>query len=207
VCGGPTCRFSEPRSVDRAPGSDWPELFDAVGADADISVVEVDGRVAMAGDEADLVADLEAVGRARNAEPSVLVGGALVGGGGLVPHQRRARVEGERLEAGVDDGAVLREQLEEYFRKMQGNHLVLCPDVSISLHYEDLANNKHVSDVVIRSLYQMGSPPKWVYEDERREKIYFDGGSGTLSFEDNNNPDHGFYNIWKMRGVIPNSGR
>jgi hypothetical protein len=64
-----------------------------------------------------------------------------------------------------------------------------------------------VSDVVIRSLYQMGSPPKWVYEDERREKIYFDGGSGTLSFEDNNNPDHGFYNIWKMRGVIPNSGR
>jgi hypothetical protein len=98
-------------------------------------------------------------------------------------------------------------ELVEYFRKMQGTHLVLCPDVSISLHYEDLANNKHVSDVVIRSLYQMVSPPKWVYEDERREKIYFDGGSGTLSFEDNNNPDQGFYNIWKMRGVIPNSGR
>ena len=37
----------------------------------------------------------------------MLVGGALVGGGGLVAHERRARVEGERLEAGVDDCAVL----------------------------------------------------------------------------------------------------
>jgi hypothetical protein len=54
-------------------------------ADADIPVVEVDGRVAMAGDEADLVADLEAVGGARDAEAAVLVGGALVGGGGLIP--------------------------------------------------------------------------------------------------------------------------
>jgi hypothetical protein len=36
----------------------------------------------------------------------LLVGGALVGGGGLVADQRRARVEGKRLEAGVEDGAV-----------------------------------------------------------------------------------------------------
>jgi hypothetical protein len=51
-------------------------------ADADIPVVEVDGRVAMAGDEADLVADVGPVGGARDAEPAVLVGGALAGGGG-----------------------------------------------------------------------------------------------------------------------------
>jgi hypothetical protein len=69
-------------------------LFDAVVADADIPVVEVDGRVAMAGHEADLVADPETVGGARNAEAAVL-GGALVGGGGLVADERRARVEGE----------------------------------------------------------------------------------------------------------------
>ena len=61
----------------------------------------------MAGDEADLVAEPEAVGGARDAEPSVLVGGALVGGGGLVADERRAGVEGERLQAGVDDRAVL----------------------------------------------------------------------------------------------------
>jgi hypothetical protein len=40
-------------------------------------------------------------------KPAVLVGGALVGGGGLVTDERRARVEGERLQAGVNDGAVV----------------------------------------------------------------------------------------------------
>jgi hypothetical protein len=83
-------------SIHRAAGGDWPELLDAVAADADVPVVEVDGRVAMAGDEADLVADLEAVGGARDAEAAVLVGGALVGGGGLVADERRTRAEGER---------------------------------------------------------------------------------------------------------------
>jgi hypothetical protein len=40
------------------------ELLDAVAADADIPVVEVDGRVAVAGDEADLVAEARSsVGR------------------------------------------------------------------------------------------------------------------------------------------------
>jgi hypothetical protein len=43
----------------------------------------------VAGDEADLVADLQPVGGARDVEPAVLVGGALVGGGGLVPDERR----------------------------------------------------------------------------------------------------------------------
>ena len=37
----------------------------------------------------------------------MFVGGALVGRGGLVADQRRTGIEGERLEAGVDDGAVL----------------------------------------------------------------------------------------------------
>jgi hypothetical protein len=41
------------------------------------------------------------------AEPAVLVGGALAGRGGLVADQRRARIEGERLEAGIGDGAVI----------------------------------------------------------------------------------------------------
>src|SRR6266446_5338427 len=95
------------RSIHRTAGGDGPELLDAVVADADIPVVEVDGRVAMAGDEADLVAEGEAVGGGRDREPAVLVGGALVGRGGLVADERRAGVESERLEAGVDDRAVL----------------------------------------------------------------------------------------------------
>src|SRR6266851_1119912 len=69
--------------------------------------VEVDGGVAVAGDQADLVAEREAVGGGGDGEPAVFVGGALVGRGGLVANDGRARIEGQRLEAGVDDGAVL----------------------------------------------------------------------------------------------------
>jgi len=36
----------------------------------------------------------------------VLVRGALVGRGGLVADERRAGIEGERIEAGVDDRTV-----------------------------------------------------------------------------------------------------
>jgi hypothetical protein len=42
-------------------------LLDAVAADADVPVVEVDGRVAMAGDQADLVAEPEAFAAADRA--------------------------------------------------------------------------------------------------------------------------------------------
>jgi len=44
----------------------------------------------MAGDKADLVAEAEAVGGAGDAEVAVLVGDALVGGGGFVADERRA---------------------------------------------------------------------------------------------------------------------
>src|SRR5882724_10945364 len=94
-------------STHGAPGGDRPELLDAVGADADVPVVEVDGRVAVAGAQADLVAEPQPVGGRRDSEAAVLVGGALVGGGGLVADQWRAGVEGQCLQAGVDDRAVL----------------------------------------------------------------------------------------------------
>jgi hypothetical protein len=45
--------------------------------------------------------------RARNAEPAVLVGGALIAGGGLITDEGRPGIEGERLEARIDDGTVL----------------------------------------------------------------------------------------------------
>ncbi len=79
-----TCSAPVSTSINSAAGGDRPELLDAVGADADIPVVEVDGRVAVAGNQADLVAEPESVGGGRGGEPAVLVGGALVGRGGLV---------------------------------------------------------------------------------------------------------------------------
>ena len=63
----------------------------------------VDGRVAVAGDQTELVAEREAVGGGCDGEAAVLVEVAVVGGGGLVADKRRTGIEGERLEAGVDD--------------------------------------------------------------------------------------------------------
>jgi hypothetical protein len=51
--------------------------------------VEVDRPLAMAGDQAELVAETEPVGGRGDGEPSVLVGGALIGGGGLISDERR----------------------------------------------------------------------------------------------------------------------
>jgi hypothetical protein len=56
-------------------------LPDAVATDTDIPVVEVDGRVAMAGDQPDLVAEPEPVGGGRDREAAMLVGGALIRAG------------------------------------------------------------------------------------------------------------------------------
>ena len=67
---GPSCgSISTP-----PPRGHRPQLFDEAVADAYIPVVEVDGGVAMAGDEADLV-PAEAVGGARNAEGAAVAGG------------------------------------------------------------------------------------------------------------------------------------
>jgi len=101
-------RHAAAASVSKPPScGDRPDLLDAVAADTDVPVVEIDGRVAMAGDQPDLVAEPEPIGGGRNGEPSMLVGAALVGRGGLVADERWPRIEGGRLQAGIDDRTVL----------------------------------------------------------------------------------------------------
>src|SRR5260370_21668502 len=89
--------------IHRPSRRDRPDAFDAVLPDADIPVVEVDGRVAMAGDELYLVAELQAIGGGGDAEPARLVGGALLGRGPLRPPRRRALVPGGPPGARRDD--------------------------------------------------------------------------------------------------------
>ena len=62
----------------RAAGGDRPDLLDPVAAHGDIPVVEADGWVAMAGDQADLVPEPEPVG-----------GAVATGAVGLAAHQSR----------------------------------------------------------------------------------------------------------------------
>ena len=54
------------QSINRAAGGDRPDLLDAVAALTDIAVVKVDGRVAMAGDQPDLVVETEPIGGGRD---------------------------------------------------------------------------------------------------------------------------------------------
>jgi hypothetical protein len=64
--GTPASGYGEATSIlHRTAGGDRPELLDAVVADADVPVVKVDGRVAVARDQADLVAETEPVGGGR----------------------------------------------------------------------------------------------------------------------------------------------
>src|SRR5262245_25028831 len=51
-----SCRHA---SGERAPARHGPDALDPLAADADVPIVQVDRRVAMAGDEADLFADVE----------------------------------------------------------------------------------------------------------------------------------------------------
>ena len=85
----PTKSFT---SIHRPPCGDRPDLLDAVATHADIPVVEIDGRVAVAGDQSDLVAEPEPIGGGRDGEPAVLVRGALIGRRGLVANQRRGGI-------------------------------------------------------------------------------------------------------------------
>src|SRR5438067_2552066 len=93
--------------IHRAAGGDRPNRGDAIAADPDIPVVEVDGRVAMARHKLDLVAELQPVRRGLDRETAVLVRSALINGGGFVPHIRRPGIESERLQARIDNRAVL----------------------------------------------------------------------------------------------------
>src|SRR3954452_22154256 len=105
---GPLSRLNprpEPALIHCAPRRNRPDALDPVAANADIPVVKVDGRVAMTGHEAHLVAELQAVSRATDRQPAVLVGGALVGRGRLVPHGRRPGIERQGLQPGIDDRA------------------------------------------------------------------------------------------------------
>src|SRR5579875_3905625 len=105
--GGAACGGAVSRLVSAAAGGNRPQRLDAIAADADIPVVKIDGRVAMPRQQPDLVADPEPVGGGGDRDPAMFVRGALIEGSGLVPDQRRPRIESKRLQSGIDNGALL----------------------------------------------------------------------------------------------------
>src|ERR1700722_16951430 len=85
---------------------DWPQALDARSPNADVPVVTVDGRVAMAGLEPELLAEARRLPSPSDDELSMLVGGACICHTWPIPHDRGTTIERQRLEACVDDRKV-----------------------------------------------------------------------------------------------------
>ncbi len=91
--------FSQLKSLPRA--ADRPHNLDPIAAVADIPVVQVAGRVAMAGNHAHALVCPKLPRRV--VELAVLVGKPFAGDALQVVHDRQPAVDGEGLEAGVGD--------------------------------------------------------------------------------------------------------
>src|SRR6202022_1532392 len=75
-------------------------------ANPDIPIMQIDGRVAMAGNEPDLLAHRQRLGIARQLESTGLVGHAGDPASGPAVHPWRAALRAVGLEPGIHDGAV-----------------------------------------------------------------------------------------------------
>src|SRR5881394_528446 len=114
IASPPTCSVRTPRAlvtatssffaffnlVQRSPGGDRPQRFDHAAAHANIPVVEVDGGIAVPGDELQLFAQR---GQRPALDPAVLVGSLGIAKSLAPPDARHARVDARGLEACVDD--------------------------------------------------------------------------------------------------------
>ncbi len=87
------------------------------------------------------------------------------------------------------------DKMYELFKNSIKKNTSINPDISIAINYSNQSGAKHSVTETIRSLYQVIVPPHWIFENEHRETLFFDGGLGVLSFEDKENPDEGFYNL------------
>src|SRR5208282_6883846 len=93
------------RSVAGAAG-DGPDRLDPLAAIADIPVVEVDGWIAMAGDEAQLLADGERAIALSEPQHAVLVGRAHVFRVLATQEPRHAGIDAHGLEARIEHRAL-----------------------------------------------------------------------------------------------------
>src|SRR4051812_21263773 len=91
------------RSIERAARTDRPESLDDTLPHADVPVVEIHRRVAVAGHEKQLLAQLRRLGTARDFDPAVLIRCPGIDEARLFPDQGHAGVDARGLEPGVYD--------------------------------------------------------------------------------------------------------
>src|SRR3970282_1763412 len=96
-----------PSSPDRAAGGDRPDGFDSSVAHTHVAIVEIDRRIAVAGNEFELVADRITL-RAVQPDHAVFVGRLYVLAADRIRHARHAGVHAGSLEACINDRALRR---------------------------------------------------------------------------------------------------
>jgi hypothetical protein len=127
----------------------------------------------------------------------VLLDQAYTAGEAIDAEMRKAQDETTRLLVDGDQPKII-----EHFKALRKQGLIRVPDVTMHLEYKDMSGAEHSQSHKIRALYNVIVPPRWVFEDVRQEKRFFEGGLGILSFEDDQNPDEGLYNSAKHQGLI-----
>ena len=92
------------------------------------------------------------------------------------------------------------EKLNEYWAVRRKEELVTCSEVTVAVKYRDLNGNEHQPDRrVIRAIYIPISEAFWAND---KGHLYFLGGDGILSYEDEENPLDGFFNGYKHQGLL-----
>ena len=98
--------------------------------------------------------------------------------------------------------AKTQQELENGLRTLDRASILPLPTVTVTISYKGLDGKAYQQKETIRSIYRPISTPKWVYEDVRQEKLFFEGGMGLIGFEDKANPDDGQFAQAKRQGLI-----
>ncbi len=85
----------------------------------------------------------------------------------------------------------------QQLQQRQREGVLVCPEITITISYKDVAGHNFSEIHIIKSIYQPTGEPFWVIDGEQR---YLEGGFGLLSFEDKENPSEGFFHMFVGNG-------
>jgi hypothetical protein len=81
----------------------------------------------------------------------------------------------------------------QQLQQRQREGVLVCPEITVTISYKDVAGHNFSETHIIKSIYQPTSESFWVIDGEQR---YLEGGFGLISFEDKENPSEGFFHMF-----------
>ncbi len=93
-------------------------------------------------------------------------------------------------------------KLRQWTVERQKRNTIRLPDITVTAKYYDLARKVHTTSFIIRSMINMLSNAMWVIEAPNSANSYLKGPAGMLSYEDQDNPTDGYFNVAKREGLF-----